>query len=132
MTASTRQVEEPGRRRRDPFAGTFVDEVTRREPARREPVRPEPARPEPGRPEPTRVGRLPDHEGLLAPERSSEGSPRRAPLTATLGPATTETADRRRILADLASRDGIRRALLLQEILGPPRALRPLDDPLAP
>lgn len=106
MTPAARRLPDEAvvRRARDPFAEAF----------RIEPSRPEPA-----------AGDRP-----LRPERSTEGAPRGPRRSPVPPPPNRDPGDARRIRADLASRAGLRRALILQEILGPPKALRPPNQGL--
>jgi hypothetical protein len=83
-----------------------VPETAPREPARREVVLPE----------------RPREEWGLGEEERPAPRPRAAP-------APPRPDVRRELVADLASPSGLRRAFLLQEILGPPKALRDDDDP---
>ena len=63
-------------------------------------------------------------EGLSAEavREVQERASRRKPLAS--GPVP-KTDTRRELLAALASRQALRRAILLQEVLGPPKALQP-------
>lgn len=66
---------------------------------------------------------------------SLEERPRRVEQPARAQPVPQRPAPgspARSLRALLASRDGVRQAILLQEILGPPKSLRREEDPFGP
>ncbi len=63
------------------------------------------------------------------PTPTDEQRPARRPATPAVPPPRRSREVRRaEVLAALSTRAGVRQALVLQEILGPPKAMRGLDD----
>ncbi len=65
---------------------------------------------------------------VVEPTPNEEHRPaRQRPVQPVQTPAGPRSVRRSEIVAALASRSGVRQALVMQEILGPPKALQPWD-----